>query len=68
MQNIGRAMKRIWQFLVEARAELRKATWPTWDEVSRSTIVVFVTVITFAFMVYAVDGGIDRVFRTLLGG
>ena len=61
-------MKKIWQFLVEARAELRKATWPTWDEVSRSTVVVFVTVILFAVMVYLVDGGIDRVFRTLIGG
>lgn len=61
-------MKRIWQFLVEARAELRKATWPSWDEVSRSTIVVFATVIVFAVMVYLVDGGIERAFRSLIGG
>jgi len=61
-------MKRIWQFLVEARAELRKATWPSWDDVSRSTLVVFVTVIIFAVLVYAVDGGIDRVFRVIIGG
>jgi preprotein translocase subunit SecE len=61
-------MKRIWQFLVEARAELRKATWPSWDDVSRSTLVVFVTVIIFAVLIYAVDGGIDRVFRTVIGG
>lgn len=61
-------MKRIWQFLVEARAELRKATWPSWDDVSRSTLVVFVTVIFFAVLIYAVDGGIDRVFRTIIGG
>lgn len=61
-------MKKIWQFLVEARAELRKATWPSWDEVSRSTIVVFATVIVFAVMVYLVDGGIERAFRSLIGG
>lgn len=61
-------MKRIWQFLTEARAELRKATWPSWDEVSRSTMVVFVTVIIFAFVIYIVDGGIDRAFRALIGG
>lgn len=61
-------MKRIWQFLTEARAELRKATWPSWDEVSRSTMVVFVTVIVFAFVIYIVDGGIDRAFRALIGG
>ncbi|MBS0618609.1 MAG: preprotein translocase subunit SecE [Spirochaetes bacterium] len=61
-------MKRIWQFLVEARAELKKATWPSWDEVSRSTIVVFITVIIFAVMIYLVDGGIDRLFSKIIGG
>ncbi|MCX7632792.1 MAG: preprotein translocase subunit SecE [Turneriella sp.] len=61
-------MKKIWQFLQEARAELRKATWPSWEEVSRSTVVVFVTVVVFAFVIYLVDGGIDRVVRTLIGG
>ncbi|HRP69243.1 MAG TPA: preprotein translocase subunit SecE, partial [Turneriella sp.] len=55
-------------FFVEARAELRKAVWPSWDEVSRSTIVVFVTVILFAVLLYLVDDGIDRVVTLLLGG
>ncbi|MBV6492794.1 MAG: Protein translocase subunit SecE [Turneriella sp.] len=61
-------MKKIWQFFVEAKAELRKAVWPSWDEVSRSTIVVFVTVILFAVLLYLVDDGIDRVVTFLLGG
>jgi preprotein translocase subunit SecE len=61
-------MKKIWQFLVEARAELRKATWPSWDEVSRSTLVVFVTVIICAALIYLVDTGVDGVFRRFLGG
>lgn len=61
-------MKRIWQFLVEARAELRKATWPSWDDVTRSTLVVFATVVIFAVLISAVDGGIDKMFRSLLGG
>lgn len=47
---------------------MRKATWPGWDEVSRSTMVVFITVVIFAFVVYFVDGGIDRIFRALIGG
>lgn len=61
-------MKKIWQFLVEARTELRKATWPSWDDVSRSTLVVFVTVIIFAVMVAAVDSGIERLLRAIMGG
>ncbi len=61
-------MKRIWQFFKEAKAELKKATWPTWDEVSRSTVVVFVTVILFAFMLYLVDNGIEHAFAAIMGG
>ncbi len=61
-------MKKIWTFLTEARAELRKATWPSWDEVSRSTLVVFVTVIIFAVLIYVVDGGVERALKTLIGG
>ena len=61
-------MKKIWTFLTEARAELRKATWPSWDEVSRSTIVVFVTVIIFAVLIYAVDSGVERALKSLIGG
>ncbi len=61
-------MKKIWTFLAEARAELRKATWPSWDEVSRSTLVVFVTVILFAVLIYLVDGGVERALSALIGG
>ena len=61
-------MKKIFQFLKESRAELRKATWPSWEEVSRSTIVVFVTVILFTVFIYLLDKGVGSLFLELLGG
>ena len=35
------------EFLREVRNELRKVTWPTWDELKKATlvIVIFVTVL-----------------------
>lgn len=54
-------------FLKEARSELKKVTWPTWEEVNRSTIVVFVTVIFFTLFVYFADEAISFVVEKVLG-
>jgi preprotein translocase subunit SecE len=42
-------------FLVEARTELRKTTWPDWKEVRGTTVVVIVTSVIFAVFLWAVD-------------
>ncbi len=60
-------MKKMVQFLKEARAELRKVTWPTWDDVTRSTVVVFVTVIIFTLFIYFVDDAVNFVIGKVLG-
>ena len=60
-------MKRFIQFLKEARAELRKVSWPTWDDVTRSTVVVFVTVVLFTLFVYFVDDSISFILEKVLG-
>ena len=60
-------MKRFIQFLKEARAELRKVSWPTWDDVTRSTVVVFVTVVRFTLFVYFVDDSISFILEKVLG-
>jgi preprotein translocase subunit SecE len=43
------------QFLTEVRAEMKKVTWPTRDEVVSYTIVVMVTVVLMGGMVYFAD-------------
>jgi len=43
------------QFLTEVRAEMKKVTWPTRDEVVSYTIVVLVTTVLMGGLVYFAD-------------
>jgi preprotein translocase subunit SecE len=43
------------QYLREVRAEMRKVAWPTWPEVRRYALVVFVVVVLFTVMVFGLD-------------
>lgn len=43
------------QFLTEVRAEMKKVTWPTRDEVVSYTIVVLITVVLIGGLVYIAD-------------
>ncbi len=44
-------MRRLWNFLTEVKAELKKVTWPTWIEVFSSTVVVIITTLIFAVLI-----------------
>ncbi len=48
-------MRKLWTFLVEVKAELKKVTWPTWIEVFSSTVVVIFTTLLFAVIIGAWD-------------
>jgi len=59
------------QFLRDTRAEMRRVSWPTANEVKNTTIITLIAVIFFALYLF----GVDRVWaflidhlRTLLGG
>ncbi len=54
------------QFVREVRAELKKVTWPTRDEVIRLSIVVLVTLVVFTAVVFALDTAFAEMFRSLL--
>jgi preprotein translocase subunit SecE len=43
------------QFLTEVRAEMKKVTWPTRDEVVSYTLVVLATVVIMGGLVYFAD-------------
>ena len=43
------------RFSFEVRQELHKCSWPSWDELRGSTIVVILSVILFAVLVAAAD-------------
>jgi preprotein translocase subunit SecE len=59
------------QFLRDTRAEMRRVSWPTANEVKNTTIITLIAVIFFAIYLF----GVDRVWsflidhlRTWLGG
>jgi preprotein translocase subunit SecE len=59
------------QFLRDVRAEMRRVSWPTANEVRNTTIITLIAVIFFALYLF----GVDRIWafliehlRSLLGG
>jgi len=47
--------KRFWAILKEAKAELKKVTWPSRAEVTSTTIVVIISVFFFGFFLFFMD-------------
>ena len=60
-------MKRLIRFLKEARTELKKVTWPTAEDVRRSTVVVFLTVVIFTVFIFMADKAINILLVKVLG-
>src|SRR5262245_58136548 len=46
---------RIGQFLRDVRAEMKRVSWPTLNEVKNTTIITLVAVVFFAVYLFAVD-------------
>jgi preprotein translocase subunit SecE len=42
-------------YVLETREELRKCSWPTWDELKGSTLVIAVSIALMGGFVYIVD-------------
>ena len=42
-------------YVLETREELRKCTWPTWDELKGSTLVVMISILLLGAFTVAVD-------------
>jgi preprotein translocase subunit SecE len=55
MSDKIRWYKRFWRFLKDAKAELKKVTWPSRPEVISTTIVVIASVIFFGFYLFFMD-------------
>jgi preprotein translocase subunit SecE len=61
MSQKERWYKRFWMFLKDAKAELRKVTWPSRNEVYSTTIVVIISVFFFGFYLFFMDVAFSRV-------
>ena len=59
--------RRLWQFGVDAKMEVRKVVWPSRQETIQTTLVVFVMVLIMALVLWLYDMGLMWVVRTLTG-
>lgn len=51
-----------WQ---QTREELRKCTWPTWDELRGSTVVIIVAIFIMGVFTFIVDRILFAVFKII---
>lgn len=67
MNNLQLTAGKAKQFLIEARNELRKVTWPTRKQALASTSVVIVVVIIVSLFLGMVDFGLVKIIKLILG-
>jgi len=53
-------------FFIEVRAELKKVTWPSRNEVYTTTIVVIATTVFFGFYLYGLGLVMSHLFSLIL--
>jgi preprotein translocase subunit SecE len=56
---------RMSQFLRDVRAEMKRVSWPTLNEVKNTTIITLIAVIFFAVYLFAVDQVLSRLITGL---
>jgi preprotein translocase subunit SecE len=47
--------KRLWVFMMEAKQEVRKVVWPTREETTRTTLLVFAMVFIVGLVLWLLD-------------
>ena len=56
-------LRRAWEFVtVQVPAEVRKVTWPSWDELKKATGVIVVFVIFLGVLIGVMDSLLQLVF------
>jgi preprotein translocase subunit SecE len=61
-------LKKIFNFLKESRAELKKVNWPSREEVLTSTRVVIISILVIAAVIALMDYVIKTVVFMIMGG
>ena len=55
---------RVVGFLRDVRSELRKVTWPTWDELKKATLVIVAFVAVLGFVIGVMDTALQFLLVT----
>ena len=61
-------MKKIFTFLKESKAELKKVNWPSKEEVLTSTRIVIISILVVAGVIALIDYVIKTVVFAIIGG
>jgi preprotein translocase subunit SecE len=54
-------IRRLAAYVLETREELKKCSWPTWDELKGSTVVIAISIALLGGFTWAVD----RIFQLI---
>ena len=54
-------------FLQQVRGEMRKVSWPTWDDLRRSTLVITVFVMIIGVIIGLMDSAFSLILIRWLG-
>ena len=72
-RNIGKfsgekvsRLKRVANYILEVRTELKRVNWPSRDTLSTFTIVTIVTVISMTLLIFGMDFGFNNTLINLL--
>jgi len=61
-------LKKIFTFLKESKAELKKVNWPSKEEVLTSTRIVIISILVIAGVIALIDYVIKNVVFSIIGG
>ena len=54
-QPVFAATSRAVRYLGEVRAEVRKVTWPSWNELRKSTVVILIFIVILGLVISFMD-------------
>ncbi len=57
-----------WTLIKEARGEIRRVVWPSWEETTQTTMIVLVLVLIFALLLWLLDSSLSWVVSQILRG
>jgi preprotein translocase subunit SecE len=55
-----------WTLIKEARGEIRRVVWPSWEETTQTTLIVLVLVLIFSLILWLLDSGLSWVVSMVL--
>jgi preprotein translocase subunit SecE len=57
-----------WTLIKDARGEIRRVVWPSWEETTQTTMIVLVLVLIFSLLLWLLDSGLSWVVSQVLRG